>query len=251
MNTLALPETTTPRIDSRIKIIFIFTLIIAAASTPAHSLRAFIPYSALLLAFMAASRLSPMQFIKRALVMEPFILIAAVTIPFARHETGANLIPILGGLLHVTTNGLLALSAALAKGTLGVCALATLSATTPFDEIASALIWLRTPAALVQIATLMHRYAFVIVDEAARMKRAVESRGYRATNLSGARTIGHLIGSLFLRSFERAERVHNAMVSRGYTGEIPFAPLPAPPALQAAAAIFSIAAIISIRIFFI
>src|SRR3712207_373866 len=76
----------------------------------------------------------------------------------------------------------------------------------------------------------MIRYADVVGGELHRMRVARESRGFVGRNLSALRVLGPAAGSLFVRSYERGERVHLAMLSRGYTGRMPGAPAAAVPA---------------------
>jgi cobalt/nickel transport system permease protein len=73
----------------------------------------------------------------------------------------------------------------------------------------------------------MYRYLFVLADEAQRLMRAREARSaqpdgrrVRRSITWRARVAGHMVGNLFLRSYERSERVYQAMLSRGYTGDL-------------------------------
>jgi cobalt/nickel transport system permease protein len=77
------------------------------------------------------------------------------------------------------------------------------------------------PPLLVQIASFMLRYGDVIADELARMRIARESRGFRARGPRAWGVLARTAGALFIRTYERGERVHLAMVSRGYTGTMP------------------------------
>jgi cobalt/nickel transport system permease protein len=74
---------------------------------------------------------------------------------------------------------------------------------------------------LVQIMSFMFRYADVIGDEMHRMRIARESRGFQARNARQLKVVAQSAGALFIRSYERGERVHLAMLSRGYTGTMP------------------------------
>ena len=89
---------------------------------------------------------------------------------------------------------------------------------------------LRLPSVLVQILGFMIRYADVVGGELRRMRVARESRGFRARHLGALKVLGPAAGSLFIRSYERGERVHLAMLSRGYTGRLPSGPVAAVPA---------------------
>lgn len=93
--------------------------------------------------------------------------------------------------------------------------------TTPFPTTIKALEGLRIPHVLVQITGFTYRYIFLSIDEGKRMVSALTSRGFkRKTDLHTLRTLGRLIGMMFVRSYERTERVYQAMVCRGYTGKM-------------------------------
>ena len=109
----------------------------------------------------------------------------------------------------------------LAKGTLGVLASLLLAATTTTRDLIVGLDRLRCPQVLTQIATFMLRYLDVLVGEARRMRVARISRGDDPRFLWQLRGFAAGVGALFLRAFERGERVYLAMVSRGYTGRMP------------------------------
>jgi cobalt/nickel transport system permease protein len=121
----------------------------------------------------------------------------------------------------VSVDGALAGWNILAKGTLGVLVSLTLAATTAPHDLLLGLQRLRTPSVLITIATLMLRYGEVIVGEAQRMRVARISRGHDPRFLWQVGATARGIGSLFIRSYERGERVHLAMVSRGWTGTMP------------------------------
>ena len=90
-----------------------------------------------------------------------------------------------------------------------------------------------------QIASFMLRYADVIAGEMRRMRIARESRCFTARSVRGWRTLGHAAGALFVRCYERGERVHLAMLARGYTGTMPVGagPVAAPRAWATALAL--------------
>ena len=92
-------------------------------------------------------------------------------------------------------------------------------ATTRFEDTMKALERLRVPGIMVQMLMFTYRYIFVFEAEWERMWRAIESRGFRLkTTLYALRMIGRAMGMLFVKSYERSERVYHAMRSRGYTG---------------------------------
>ena len=121
----------------------------------------------------------------------------------------------------VSQPGLTAAWALLVKGTLGVLASLTLAATTEPRDLLAGLERLRVPSLLVQIMGFMVRYLDVVTDEMRRMRVARESRGFTARDVRHWPVIARSAGALFIRSYERGERVHLAMLSRGYTGTLP------------------------------
>jgi cobalt/nickel transport system permease protein len=152
---------------------------------------------------------------KRALIEIPFIFFA-ILMPF--FGTGEKF-EIAG--IELYREGLLAGTSIVVKGTLGVLAAVILSTTTTAREILRGLERLKLPAVMVQIASFMLRYVNVISDEMERMKVARESRGFIATGIKHWKVIATSAAALFIRSYERGERVHLAMLSRGFDGNLP------------------------------
>jgi cobalt/nickel transport system permease protein len=118
----------------------------------------------------------------------------------------------------VSVDGLAGAGSFLAKATLGVLASLLLAATTEPVHLLRGLERLRLPAQLVQIMGFMVRYLDVVGDELARMRVALTSRGFTPRDPRHWPVIARSAGALFIRSYERGERVHLAMVSRGYDG---------------------------------
>jgi cobalt/nickel transport system permease protein len=153
--------------------------------------------------------------LKRSLIEIPFILFA-ILMPFfgtgERFEVGP---------FNLYRESLLAAAGIVVKGTLGVLSAVVLSTSTTARELLRGLEKLHLPKLMVQIAAFMLRYVNVISDEMERMKVARESRGFIATGLKDWKVIAIAASALFIRSYERGERVHLAMLSRGYTGVLP------------------------------
>jgi cobalt/nickel transport system permease protein len=210
---------TTPvhRLDARAKILGLIVFAVVVVTTPPEAVWAFILY-AFVLAFVAGlARLSPLVLARRALVVIPFVIMVAVFLPFF-HQSGDPVLS-LGG-LHVTEEGLLVLWNALAKALLGVLSMILLGLTTTFSELVTGFERLRLPKVLVLTVSFMHRYSHLFLEESQRMQRAMASRDFHARWLGNVPTLGRMLGSLFLRSYSRGERVYVAMVSRGYEGTI-------------------------------
>lgn len=202
------------RLDPRAKILGFIGLTVVVVTTPARAVWAFALYGAVLVFLIGLARL-PLGFVaKRAAVVLPFVLMVAVFLPFfPRTGGGYNL----GG-LHVSPEGLLMLWNVAAKSTLGAVSMIVLVSTTPFSRLIAGLEKLRVPRVFTLITSFMYRYSFLFLEEYQRMRRAMASRNYRGRWLWQSSVLGHMLSSLFLRSYSRAERVYVAMVSRGYAG---------------------------------
>lgn len=151
----------------------------------------------------------------RSLIEIPFVLFALL-MPF--FGTGREF-EFLGFTLYET--GVLAGLSIVAKGTLGILTAIVLSSTTSARELLRGLETIKIPTLIIQIASFMLRYLNVVNDEMERMRIARASRGFEATGVRHWKVLGHSAGALFIRSYERGERVHLAMVSRGYLGQMP------------------------------
>lgn len=197
------------------KILALLGFMIVVVATPRDWYAAFAAYFLVLLVVVLVSRVPPTYLLKRTVVELPFVVFA-VLLPFV--ATGPQT-EVLG--VSVSQHGLEAGIALLVKGTLGVLASLTLAATTEPQELVLGLERLRVPQQLVQIMAFMVRYLDVVTGEMARMKVARESRGFSARNPRHWPVLARSAGALFIRSYERGERVHLAMLSRGYTGRMP------------------------------
>jgi len=200
------------RLDARAKLLLLLGYTVAVVTTPAPGGLAFAGYAgyAALLAMAAGASPLPWHvFLRSFIFLVPLLAGVAFFIPF--HAGG-------------TAAGWTLFQGVAAKSILSTGAALLLAATTPFPEIAAALERLRVPRLFILILSFTYRYLFLLVEEAQRMKRARDSRGYRPRHLGQALVIGRMIGTLFLRSCERAEHVHRAMLSRGYLFEAGLAP---------------------------
>ena len=202
-------------LPSHVKIVTVLLFVLVVVSTPITHWPAFLIFLALVIAAATAGKISIPTLAKRALIEVPFIFFALL-MPFIgtgeRFEIGP---------LNLYREGLLAGASIVAKGTLGVLSAVILSTTTTAREILRGLERLRLPTIMVQIASFMLRYVNVVNDEMERMKVARESRGFQATGIKHWRILATAASALFIRSYERGERVHLAMLSRGFDGNVP------------------------------
>lgn len=150
-------------------------------------------------------------------------------------------------------DGLALAGAIAAKATLVVLATGVLSATTPAGEIVAGLERLRVPPAFTAIGALAARYLQVVLDELRRVNTARLARGDDARWLWQARAVAQSTGALAVRCLDRGERVHGAMLARGWDGRMPRVgseAIATPPAvaLAALAALPALAATIGARL---
>jgi cobalt/nickel transport system permease protein len=202
-------------LPSHLKIIGVLFFVLVVVSTPITYWPAFVIFLALVVSAAIAGKIAIPTLAKRALIEIPFIFFA-VLMPFFGTGERFELGP-----LNLYRDGLLAGLSIVAKGTLGVLSAVILSTTTTAREILRGLERLRLPTIMVQIASFMLRYVNVISDEMERMKIARQSRGFDATGVKHWKVIATSAAALFIRSYERGERVHLAMLSRGFDGELP------------------------------
>ncbi|MFY1598474.1 cobalt ECF transporter T component CbiQ [Micromonospora sp. WMMD737] len=203
------------RLPPEVKIAAMVAFTLAVVGTPRGAFWAFGAYALLVAVVATLARVGPGWLLRRSLIELPFVLFA-VALPFLG---AGERVEVLG--LSLSSDGLLGAWNIVAKGTLGVLASLVLAATTTTRDLIVGLDRLRCPQILTQIATFMLRYLDVLVGEARRMRVARMSRGDDPRFLWQLRGFATGVGALFLRAFERGERVYLAMLSRGYTGRMP------------------------------
>jgi len=203
------------RAPAHLKLVALVGFMLVVVATPREWYAAFAGYVVILLGVVALSRVPPPYLAKRMLIETPFVLFA-IAIPFIAEGPR---IEVLG--LSVSEPGLWAAAALLVKGSLGVLAALTLAATTEPQDVLVGLRRLRMPDLIVQIMGFMLRYLDVVTAELGRMNVAMRSRGYDPRSPRHWPVLARSLGSLFIRSYERGERVHLAMLARGYDGTMP------------------------------
>ncbi|MDT3398101.1 cobalt ECF transporter T component CbiQ [Streptomyces sp. B1866] len=197
------------------KIVAVFCFVVVVVATPREAVWAFGLYALALAVVAAAARVPARHLLTRLLIEVPFVAFAFL-MPFVAEGERVRWLG-----LSLSEPGLWGAWNILAKGTLGVAASVLLAATTELRALLLGLERLRMPSLLVQIASFMIRYGDVVTDEMRRMRIARVSRGFEARGVRHWGVLAKSAGALFIRSYERGERVHLAMVSRGYTGTMP------------------------------
>lgn len=188
-------------LEPRTKLLAFTALIIAVLCIPIGSSSLFIAYFFLAAILMGISQVPLNYIVGRTLLILPFILLASLALPWKGY---AGL-----GILFV-------------RAILCLMLLILLTNTTRFIELLRGLKKLGCPQILVMNLSFLYRYLFVLTEEALRMKQARDCRRVgRAPFWNEMKLLSSMLGTLLIRSFERAERMHGAMLSRGYSGDFP------------------------------
>ena len=206
------------RLDPRLKLPMTLGLIAGITLAPERAWAAYGLLWLLLVGLAVRAGLTPWRLGRLAALALPFTLAAAGLV----FTTPGTPLFALGG-LTATVEGLGRFASILLRSWLALQAALLLALTTPLPDLLDAARWLRVPETLVAITGFMLRYLAILSDEATQLRRARAARGgvlpgYRAGGglLWRARVAGGMVGSLFLRAYERSERVYAAMLARGY-----------------------------------
>ncbi|MEW5872671.1 MAG: cobalt ECF transporter T component CbiQ [Chloroflexota bacterium] len=222
------------RIDARLKFVLALAFILTTALTPAGAWPVYILLLALILSIEVLSELGVGYILKRSSLALPFVL-AALPVVFTLKGPAWFSFDLGSWTLTATYTGLERFISIALKSWISVQAAILLATTTTFPDLLVAMRAVGIPRLLVAIFGLMWRYLFVLVDEALRLMRARAARSGHSDQAGlkpggslawRGRVAGGMAGNLFLRAFERSDRIYMAMLARGYDGEVRAAPLP-------------------------
>ena len=214
------------RADARLKFLLTIGFILTLSLLPTGS---FVALGLAWLAVLAVSVLAdlgPLRIIRGSFVALPFVF-AALPLLFTKHGDPIGSVDLGLFTLTLSGEGIRVVATITLKSWISVQAATLLVFSTAFHDLLEGLARLRLPRLMVAIISLMYRYLAVLTGEASRMMRARSSRmasvegGKRPGWTWQAKVVGNMVGSLFIRSYERSERVYLAMQSRGYSGHIP------------------------------
>lgn len=209
------------RTAPHVKVVAAVLFATAVAVTPQRRPEVFVLHAAVLASAALVAGLPPRFVLRRLWAAAPFLVLAA-TVPFV---SGGERIEVAG--VTMSEPGLWAGGSMAAKALLGLGGAIVLVGSTEAHAVISGLRRLRVPATVVAIAQVMLRYLVLLTDELGRARTAVAARGHEPRWLGHAPPVAAAAGSVFVRAYERGERVHGAMVSRGFTGDLPVGDAPA------------------------
>jgi cobalt/nickel transport system permease protein len=201
------------RLDARVKALTTAVFIVLVMSFPRYEVSALVPFCLYPVALLALGRVPPGCILRKLLVAAPFVLAVGILNPWLDRRI----------VLHIgswgVSGGWLSLASIALRAALTVSAALTLVACTGIYRLCAGLEQLGLPRLLAVQVQLLYRYLFVISAEGLRLRRAAEIRAPDRAGLP-LRTYAALVGQLLLRSLDRAQRVHQAMVARGFTGHL-------------------------------
>lgn len=185
------------RLPAGVKLGAAFAAVVLMVLTPVTRLDYMATYAVVVVLVAAASRIPPGFLMRRTLLLEPFVLGVAL-------------------LAWFQPNGRQIFAGVIIKSTLCLITTILLANTTPFGDMLRVMRRLRVPPLLVTTLALMNRYIYVLADEASRMQRARSARTFSSRPAGLWKSMASVIGILFVRASERAERIHAAMCARGW-----------------------------------
>jgi cobalt/nickel transport system permease protein len=190
-------ESPLSRLPAAFKLGVALAMIVGTVLAPPTAAGWFVGMALVLVVAVALSRLPLLFLLKRLAWLSPFILSVALVNALQPAARGSWL-------------------AVAAKSTICLLTIIVVSNTTPFSRILRVLKKAHVPGLLITTIALMHRYLFVLVEEAERMRRARASRTFTRERRARWHALSTVVGQLFVRASERAERIYDAMCARGW-----------------------------------
>ncbi len=210
------------RLTPQTRVLCVLLLLFAIVLTPNAHWWTWGVYAVGILALIGLAQVSLPMLLQRLVVESAFVSVVLLGTLFR----GGGELLWQWGWLQITTNGLTILGSVTTKAFLSLMLLNVLTLTTSVPLLLNALTVLKTPPLLVAIMASMYRYIAVLIDEFTSMRRAALSRNLMGNSRWQRLVVGNMIGSLFIRTYEQGERVHQAMLSRGYDGLPPVSEMP-------------------------
>jgi len=212
LDRLAAGETALHRLDARAKVLVTVAFILSVVSFDRYALAALFPFFLYPAAILALGNLPIGYFARKVALILPFALAVGMLNPLFDREALVRLGPL------AVTGGWVSCASIVVRAVLTVSAALLLVGVTGFPEICRAMERLGVPQIFAVQLLFLYRYLFVLTEEGARSSRARELRSFGGKG-QGIPSYGSLAGHLLLRTWMRADRIHMAMLARGFTGE--------------------------------
>ncbi|OHB32859.1 MAG: cobalt ECF transporter T component CbiQ [Desulfuromonadaceae bacterium GWC2_58_13] len=213
LDTLAGRQSAVHRLDPRAKLVTTLFFVCTVVSFGKYEISALLPFVLFPLVLVLVADLPAGMLLKKLLLAAPFAFFIGVFNPLLDRQILLHL-----GSLEIS-GGWISFISILLRFALTVFAALILIATTSFTGVCMAMERLGAPRIFALQLLFLYRYLFVLIDEAARMARARALRSFHGRGM-GLKVAGNMAGQLLLRTLDRAQRIHQAMLCRGFDGEI-------------------------------
>lgn len=213
LDALSCRETPIQRLDPRVKVLTTLFFIVAVVSFDRYAISGLIPFLLYPVALMVMGDLPFVYLTRKILIAAPFALVVGIFNPILDRGILVQLGPI------AISGGWVSFASILIRFAFTVSAALILIATTSFHGVCAALGKMGVPRTFVVQLLFLYRYVFVLIEEASRMATARSLRSFDGRGM-GFTVFTNMIGQLLLRSLDRAQRIHAAMLCRGFDGEI-------------------------------
>jgi len=215
LDRLSYQDTFVHRLDARAKVIITAAFLLAVISFPKYEVSAILPFSLLPVLLMTLGDIPAGFVLRKILLVSPFAILVGIFNPVLDRAAALEVLGL------TISAGWVSFFSIMVKFTLSISAALLLVATTSFPGICNALQRLGVPGIFTTQLVFLYRYMFVLMEEAMRIVRARDMRSFGQRG-RGVRVFVRLVGMLFIRTMSRAERIYNAMLSRGFVrGDIP------------------------------
>ncbi|MFO7916394.1 MAG: cobalt ECF transporter T component CbiQ [Candidatus Krumholzibacteriales bacterium] len=213
MDKLSSGDTPVHRLDARAKVLVTIAFVIAVLSFGKYEISALVSFLVFPAFMIFYGRMPAIYFLRKIAIISPLVIFIAIFNPVFDRRT----VLVIGSLS--ISAGWFSFVSILIKFLLTAVSVLVLFAGTGFHEICLALEKMGVPGEFVTQLNFLYRYLFVLMDEAARMNRSCSLRSFGKRRMK-IPTVVSLLGNLLLRTMDRAERLHRAMLARGFKGRI-------------------------------
>jgi cobalt/nickel transport system permease protein len=214
LDLLAIRDTPVHRLDPRAKVLVTLVFIVTVVSFGRYEVSALVPFFVFPAAMVSLGDLPVRYIVKKIALVLPFAFVVGIFNPLFDREVLLHLGPV--GI----SGGWISCASITVRAILTIASAVILVGVTGFPAICRALERLGMPRVFAMQLLFLYRYIFVLTGEGSRASRARELRSFGRRGL-GMGAFGSLVGHLLLRTWHRAERIHMAMLARGFTGEFP------------------------------
>jgi len=213
LDILSYRDTVIHRLDPRTKLIAVLAFIVTVVSFPKYEITGLLPFSLFPVMLFSLGDIPVRFIVKKVLLISAFAFFVGIFNPLLDHRP----LQVIGGI--TISGGWVSFFSIMLKFFLTATSALLLIATTSFPGICHALQKLGMPEIFVSQLIFLYRYIFVLAEEAMKTVRARDMRSF-GNRGQGMKVFISLLGTLFLRTVERAERIYQAMLSRGFTGRL-------------------------------